>query len=103
MSENSVEMAAKPPKRSDSNTTLTISMSKELRERIELAAKDDQRTISSWCSKQLKELLDRMDAMAEGHAHDRSGDYVTRGESLRPLPAMNEDPVEYRAARKKAK
>lgn len=36
--------------RSPDQTTLTISMEKELKARIQVAAAQDSRTVSNWCS-----------------------------------------------------
>jgi hypothetical protein len=52
----------KPIKRSDDNTTLTISLAKSLKARIEEAATADKRKVSPWIAIQLEELLDDMEA-----------------------------------------
>jgi hypothetical protein len=49
-------------KRSDDNTTLTISLAKSSKARIEEAAAADKRKISPWIAIQLEELLDEIDA-----------------------------------------
>lgn len=51
-----------PPKRSDSQTTLTISLPKILKTRIEAAAAKDNRKVSNWCVVELEKILDELEA-----------------------------------------
>lgn len=55
-------MARTPPKRNPQNTSLTISLPKDLKSRIEEAAKEDRRPVSPWCVIQLEKILDEIDA-----------------------------------------
>jgi Asp-tRNA(Asn)/Glu-tRNA(Gln) amidotransferase B subunit len=50
-----------PPKRSESQTTLTISLSKVLKARIEAAAKKDARKVSNWCVVELEKILNEQE------------------------------------------
>ena len=50
----------KTPLRNEDNTTLTISLSKELKARIQEAADKDRRKISPWCAIQLEGILDKI-------------------------------------------
>lgn len=58
----------KPIKRGVGNTTLTVSLSQELKERIAEAAAADHRMVSPWCVLRLTEILDRLDAEDRGTA-----------------------------------
>jgi hypothetical protein len=51
----------KPIYRSAENTTLTISLTKRLKERIEEAAAEDRRKVSPWCVIQLERILDELE------------------------------------------
>lgn len=55
-------MASDQPVRGKDNTTLTISLSKALRHRIEEAAAADKRKVSPWCAIQLEKVLDELEA-----------------------------------------
>ncbi len=46
-----------PPKRNETQTTLTISLSKILKARIEEAAARDNRRVSNWCVVELEKIL----------------------------------------------
>ena len=92
----------KEPLRSEENTTLTISISKTLKRRIEIAAKKDERKISPWCAVRLRELLDYMDAVASesAKAADNGADQAeinnaprnpTNYRDLKSLPKPKDD------------
>jgi len=49
--------------RSPQNTTVTISLPKELRARIEKAAAEDKRKLSDWMRVNAEEILDLRDAV----------------------------------------
>jgi hypothetical protein len=51
-------MDPKKPKRSDGNSTLTISLSKALKDQILAAAEADRRTTSNWCVARFTEILE---------------------------------------------
>ncbi len=53
-----------PPKRSESQTTLTISLSKILKARIEEAAAKERRKVSNWCVVELEKILDAIEGQA---------------------------------------
>jgi hypothetical protein len=72
----------KPIKRGPGNTTLTVSLSQELKERIAEAAAADHRMVSPWCVLRLTEVLDRLDAEERGRA---------RPEKLRLEPAPGKE------------
>lgn len=67
-----------PPKRSESQTTLTISLSKILKARIEEAAAKERRKVSNWCVVELEKILDAI----EGQATRKAVSY----RDLKPLP-----------------
>jgi hypothetical protein len=50
-------MKPKAPKRGDDQATLTISLSKLLKARIEAAAASETRSVSNWCVYHLEKLL----------------------------------------------
>jgi hypothetical protein len=50
-----------PIYRSVENTTLTISLTKRLKNRIEEAAAEDRRKVSPWCVIQLEKILDDLE------------------------------------------
>ena len=50
------------PTRNPENTSLTISLPKVLKSRIERAAKDDRRPVSPWCVIELEKILDRIES-----------------------------------------
>jgi hypothetical protein len=54
------------PKRAEENTTLTISLQRELKERIEAAAATDRRKVSPWVAIQLEKALDEIIPESQG-------------------------------------
>jgi hypothetical protein len=50
------------PRRSEDNTTLTISLPKSLKNRLQTAASADSRKISPWCVLQLEKVVDRLES-----------------------------------------
>ena len=66
------------PRRGDDNTTLTISLKRDLKERIEKAAKEDKRKVSPWVAIQLELALDALEA-SEGGKPVRKLNYWPRG------------------------
>ena len=58
-------MKERQPVRSPDNTSLTISLSKQLKQRIETAADEDRRKVSPWCVIQLEKILDELEANQE--------------------------------------
>ena len=62
-------------KRSEDQTTLTISLSKDLKERISEAAQADHRAVSPWCVLRLTEVLNAMDAEDAVREKRRSVNY----------------------------
>jgi len=73
-------------KRADQNTTLTISLSKDLRARIDQAAEEDRRKVSPWVVIQLERILDDMDAV----------------EMVQPLKVADDPPAKYQVRARKA-
>jgi len=80
----------KPIKRSDENTTLTVSLAKTLKARIEEAAAADRRKVSPWIAIQLEELLDRMEetqSQSKGNAPLlKVAETPDKGPMLKQLP-----------------
>jgi hypothetical protein len=96
----------KEPLRSQDNTTLTISISKTLKSRIEIAAGLDKRKVSPWCAIRLEELLDAMDADAHKKAQERERQSVPptsmaadNADDVSDLPNRPRVDVEYPALR----
>jgi predicted transcriptional regulator len=56
------QMSAEPKPRRDENTTMTISLPKSLKARLEEAAAEDRRKVSPWVVLQLESVLDAMQA-----------------------------------------
>ena len=100
--------------RADGKTSMTISLPKELLERIDAAAKKDKRPRSNWVVLKLEQALNRpkLDA-AQPHAVVLSAAIEPRSDSMpllaaekpgatKPEPAATPSgkPVSYRAGRK---
>lgn len=87
----------KDPKRAPENATLTISLPKTLKERIEAEAAYDRRKVSPWCVIQLEKILDAIEdqkpaaGLRAAEAHDPS--YT---------PPVHGNPVKY-PGKKRAK
>jgi hypothetical protein len=56
------------PVRNPDNTSLTISLPKQLKNRIEHAADADRRKVSPWCVIQLEKVLDDLEKEIPGLA-----------------------------------
>lgn len=63
-------MSVRSHDRSPENTSLTISLSKDLKSRIEAAAAEDKRKVSPWCVIQLENILDELESKESA---DRKG------------------------------
>lgn len=50
------------PKRAEENTVLTVSLSKDLKQKIQAAAAEDRRAVSPWVVIQLEKVLDDLEA-----------------------------------------
>lgn len=58
------------PKRGAENSILSVSCSKELKERVKAAAEADRRAVSPWVVIQLEKVLDEMEEQEKGKFPD---------------------------------